>query len=156
MYSSSKVLRRFELTLHKCLVDDHLGGDVDEFGFLLRFHLLAHGLEVARLRVLRQDRRERARTMFPNPRMRGVCLVATLFLANWKFAACYVLDRLWRSAEERVGSEGFEILSFVGRVLYPADSPTSHYESVERIVGYIRIADQPFLIDETSRRSCLM
>jgi hypothetical protein len=58
-------------------------------------------------------------TMFPDPRMRGVCLVATLFLANWKFAAGYVLDRLWRSAEERVGSEGFEILSFVGRVLYP-------------------------------------
>ena len=58
-------------------------------------------------------------TMFPDPRMRGVCLVATLFLANWKFVAGYVLDRLWRSAEERVGSEGFEILSFVGRVLYP-------------------------------------
>src|SRR5258707_9284599 len=25
-----------------CLVDDHLGGDVGEFAFLPRFHLLAH------------------------------------------------------------------------------------------------------------------
>jgi len=47
MCSSSKVLRRFELTLHKCLVDDYLGGDAAEFAFLPRFHLLAHGLEVA-------------------------------------------------------------------------------------------------------------
>ena len=55
MYSSSKVLRRFELTLHKCLVDNHLGGDVGEFAFLPRFHLLAHGLEVA-LHAIDTDR----------------------------------------------------------------------------------------------------
>jgi hypothetical protein len=47
VHGACEVLGSFEFTLHKRLVDDHLGGDVGQFTSLARFHLLAHRLEIA-------------------------------------------------------------------------------------------------------------
>ena len=47
MHAAGKVFRRFKFALHKRLVDDHLGGDVRQFTFLPRFHLLSNRLKVS-------------------------------------------------------------------------------------------------------------
>ena len=75
MHGAWKVLWSFEFTLHKRLVDDHLGGDVGEFAPLPGLHLLSHRLkaplhsidsnrnavdERERLRVFCEDGREHA------------------------------------------------------------------------------------------------
>ena len=49
-HSSGNVFWTFQLTRHKCLVDDHFGGDVGQFTSLPRFDLLSHGLEVPLIR----------------------------------------------------------------------------------------------------------
>src|SRR5713226_6514786 len=76
MHAAGEVLGSFEFTLHECLVDDHLGGDVRQFTSLPRFHLLSHRLKVSlhsvntnrkgvdereRLRVFREHRSEHTR-----------------------------------------------------------------------------------------------
>src|SRR5712692_2627493 len=75
MYAAGKVLWSLQSALDKCLVDDHLGGDVRQFTSLPGFHLLSHRLKVSlhsininrnavdereRLRVFREHRREHA------------------------------------------------------------------------------------------------
>src|SRR6266704_6127525 len=42
VHGAGEVLGSFEFTLHKCLVDDNLGGDVGESPPLPGFHLLSH------------------------------------------------------------------------------------------------------------------
>jgi hypothetical protein len=71
VHGAGEVLGSFEFTLHKRLVDDHLGGDVGEFAPLPGLHLLSHRLEASlhsvdtngnainerkRLRVFREHR----------------------------------------------------------------------------------------------------
>src|SRR5208337_5672385 len=75
MDGAGEVFGSFESALDKCLVDDHLGGDVRQLTFLPGFHLLSHRLKVSlhsinanrdavderkRLRVFCEDRRKRA------------------------------------------------------------------------------------------------
>src|SRR5258708_5618484 len=75
VHGSGEVLGGFEFTLHKRLVDDHLGGDVGEFAPLPGFHLLSHRLKASlhavdtnrdavnereRLRVFREHRGKHA------------------------------------------------------------------------------------------------
>jgi len=47
MHGASEVFRRFQLALHKRLVDDHLRRNIGEFASLPRLHLFSHWLEVA-------------------------------------------------------------------------------------------------------------
>src|SRR5258708_15942435 len=75
VHGAGEVLGSFEFTLHKRLVDDHLGGDVGEFAPLPCLHLLSHGLKASlhsvdtnrnavnereRLRVFREHRGKHA------------------------------------------------------------------------------------------------
>src|SRR5205807_3622629 len=50
VHGAGEVLGSFEFTLHKCLVDDHLGGDVGEFAPLPGFHCFLIG---SKLRCIR-------------------------------------------------------------------------------------------------------
>jgi hypothetical protein len=71
VHGAGEVLGSFEFSLHKGLVDDHLGGDVGQFTSLPGFHLLSHRLKASlhsvdtnrnavderdRLRVFREHR----------------------------------------------------------------------------------------------------
>ncbi len=47
MRVAGKVFGSFKSALDKCLVDDHLGGDVRQFTALPRIHLLSHQLKVS-------------------------------------------------------------------------------------------------------------
>jgi len=47
MDGTNKVFRSFQSPFYKCLVDDHLRGDVREFTSLPCLHLLSHGLEIS-------------------------------------------------------------------------------------------------------------
>jgi hypothetical protein len=55
MHRAGKMSRRFQVSLHKCFVDDHLGGDICQFTSLLGFHLFSHRLEVS-LHPIHPDR----------------------------------------------------------------------------------------------------
>jgi hypothetical protein len=75
MHGPGKVLGSFQFALDRRLVDDHLGRDVSQFTSLVGFDLLSHRFEIPlhavdadrnavdereRLRVFRENRRERA------------------------------------------------------------------------------------------------
>ena len=47
MYGTGKVFGGLQLSLHKRLIDDHLGSDIRQFPSLPGFHLLSDRLKVA-------------------------------------------------------------------------------------------------------------